>query len=142
MKKILLATIILFSTVIGFSSCSDDDDEAPFLGAYVEVTVKDILGNPYKEGTVYMFKDVDPNEDTDRGSASDSEKTDTDGIARFKLNLTELNITESKTDLYFAVYYSNDNGDFVVKAGDGAVTVKRNDEKKLTITVPVAIVTE
>ena len=124
MKKILLATIILFSSIIGFSSCSDDD-EAPFLGAYVEVTVKDILGNAYKEGTVYMFKDVDPDANTDRGSASKSEKTNTDGIAQFKLDLTELNITESKTNLYFAVYYSNDDGDFVVKAGDGADRKKK-----------------
>jgi hypothetical protein len=141
MKKVILAIFVSIAGMAGFSSCSDDD-EAPVLGAYVEVTVKDIVGNPYKEGTVYMFKNVDPNEETDKGSADKTEKTDENGVAKFKLNFTELNITESKTPLFFAVYYTGADGDIVVKAGEGSVTVKRDDEKKLTITIPVSIVTE
>lgn len=142
MRKVILATIISLVAMAGFSSCSDDDDEAPLLGALVDVTVKDILGNPYKGGTVYMFKNVDPNEETDKGSADKTEKTNDDGLAKFNLNLTDLNITESKTPLFFAVYYTGADGDIVVKAGEGSVTVKRDEEKKLTITIPVSIVTE
>lgn len=108
MRKVILATIISLVAMAGFSSCSDDDDEAPLLGALVDVTVKDILGNPYKGGTVYMFKNVDPNEETDKGSADKTEKTNDDGLAKFNLNLTDLNITESKTPLFFAVYYTGE----------------------------------
>lgn len=142
MKKIIFTIIVSVALMAGFNSCSDDDDDAPFLGALVDVTVKDILGNPYKGGTVYMFKNLDPNEDTDKGSANKTEKTNNDGLAKFNLNLTELNITESETPLYFAVYYTGADGDIVVKAGGGSITVKRDDEKKLTITIPVSIVTE
>lgn len=142
MKKILFAVLGSFALMLALNSCSSDDDEAPVLGAYVEVTVKDVLGNPYKQGNVYMFKNVDPNEETDRGSADKTERTDDNGIAKFKLNLTELNILESQTPLFFAVFYTAADGDIVVKAGEGSITVKRDDEKKVSITIPVAIVTE
>jgi len=142
MKKVLFAVLGSLALMAGFSSCSDDDDDAPTLGAYVEVTVKDIFGNPYKQGTVYMFKNVDPNEETDKGKADKTEKTDDNGVAKFRLNLTELNITESKTPLFFAVYYTGANGDIIVKGGEGSVTVKRDDEKKVSITIPLSIVTE
>ena len=130
---------LIFSLIIGMalcvSSCGDDDD-APILGANVKVTVKNIAGIAQEGVEVYMFKDLEPNESTDPGSASKSETTNADGVAYFKLNLTELNITESKTNLYFAVYYRvGDN--IIFKAGDGSVTVKRDDEKAITLTIPI-----
>lgn len=120
---------------MSFISCGDDDD-APVLGANVKVTVKNIAGVVQEDVEVYMFKDLEPEESTDLGSASKKEVTDADGVAYFKLNLTELNITESKTNLYFAVYYRVGD-DLIFKAGDESVTVKRDEEKAITLTIPI-----
>lgn len=134
MKKVfhyLLAVTLL----AGFASCSDDD-EAPVLGAYVEVTVLNSIGTPQPNMDVYMFKNVEPGETTDLSTASKKETTNDKGLAGFQLNLTELNIAESQTPLYFAVYYKI--GDtFMLKAGEQSLTVKRDDEKKITITIPI-----
>lgn len=130
---------LIFSLIAGFalclSSCGDDDD-APVLGANVKVTVKNIAGVAQEDVEVYMFKDLEPDESTDPGSASKKEITNEDGVAYFKLNLTELNITESKTNLYFAVYYRIGD-DLIFKAGDESVTVKRDEEKAITLTIPI-----
>ncbi len=135
MKKLIFYSIIAM-TSIGFMSCGNDDGDAPILGANVKVTVKNLAGIVQKDVEVYMFKDLKPEESTDPGSASKKELTNQDGAAYFKLNLTQLNITESKTNLYFAVYYRI--GDNVVfKAGDQSVTVKRNDEKNIDLIIPI-----
>ena len=120
---------------LSLSSCGEDDD-APVLGANVKVTVKNIAGVVQQDVEVYMFKDLEPEESTDPGSASKKEITNADGVAYFKLNLTELNITESKTNLYFAVYYRIGD-DLIFKAGDESVTVKRDEEKAITLTIPI-----
>jgi len=132
-KGILFLCIALIG--MAFTSCSDDD-EAPILGAYVGVTVKNLAGTLQDGVKVYMFKNVNPDEDTDIASATKVETTDANGVAHFKLNLTELSITESQTYLYFAVYY-NVGDDVIFKAGDQGVTVKRDDEKNITITIPI-----
>ncbi len=134
MKKLVL-NLLVIALSVGFFSCSDDD-EAPVLGAYVKVTVVNSLGIPQPDMDVYMFTNVEPNEETDLSTASEKVKTNADGVAGFKLNLTELNITESKTPLYFAVYYKVGN-DFMLKAGEQSVTVKRDEEKDITITIPL-----
>ncbi len=135
MRKALFSLWVIALSV-GFFSCSDDD-EAPILGAYVEVTVKNLAGVPQEGMDVYMFINVEPDENTDISTASKKATTNAEGLAGFKLNLTELNITESQTPLYFAVYYKV--GDVLTfKAGDASVTVKRNDDdKKVTITIPL-----
>ena len=134
MKKGLIFSLLI-GLAVSVSSCSDDD-EAPVLGANVKVTVKNIAGIVQEDVEVYMFKDVEPNESTDPGSASKKETTDADGVAYFKLNLTQLNITESETNLYFAVFYRIGD-DLIFKAGDESVTVKRDDEKSITLTIPI-----
>ncbi len=132
MKKVFL-DLLAIALFAGFPSCSEDD-EAPVLGAYVAVTVVNVIGTPQPGMDVYMFENVEPDETTDISTASKKVTTDSNGVAGFKLNLTELNITESQTHLYFAVYYKV--GDtFLLKAGDGYITVKRNDEKSVTITI-------
>lgn len=126
-----LAGLIVFIT-----ACSSDDDDAPFLGASVKVTVKNVVGVTQKDIKVYMFKNLEPDDSTDPSAASKVEATNADGIANFKLNLTELNIIESETDLYFAVYYQVGD-DVVLKAGDGSLTVKRNEDKSIDIVIPI-----
>lgn len=120
---------------IGFSSCSDDDDDAPFLGANVEVTVKNLAGIVQKGETVYMYKDKEVTDSTKPEDATKQIVTDENGVAKFSLNLTELNILESQTTLYFAVFYKV--GDKSLVAGSSGVTVKRNESKKLDITIPL-----
>lgn len=126
-----LAGLIVFIT-----ACSSDDDDAPFLGASVKVTVKNVVGVTQKDIKVYMFKNLEPDDSTDPSAASKVEATNADGVANFKLNLTELNIIESETDLYFAVYYQVGD-DVVLKAGDGSLTVKRNEDKSIDIIIPI-----
>lgn len=126
-----LAGLIVFIT-----ACSSDDDDAPFLGASVKVTVKNVVGVTQKDIKVYMFKNLEPDDSTDPSAASKVEATNADGIANFKLNLTELNIIESETDLYFAVYYQVGD-DVVLKAGDGSLRVKRNEDKSIDIVIPI-----
>lgn len=135
MKRNFIYSLLVIGLSMGFFSCGDDDD-APVLGANVKVTVKNIAGVVQEDVEVYMFKDLEPDESTDPGSASKKEITDVDGVAYFKLNLTELNITESKTNLYFAVYYRVGD-DLIFKAGDESVTVKRDEEKAITLTIPI-----
>jgi len=135
MKKGLIYSLLLIGLTMGFISCGDDDD-APVLGANVKVTVKNIAGAVQEDVEVYMFKDLEPEGSTDPGSASKKEVTDANGVAYFKLNLTELNITESKTNLYFAVYYRVGD-DLIFKAGNESVTVKRDEEKAITLTIPI-----
>lgn len=127
----------LFTSLIIFvTACSSDDDDAPFLGASVKVTVKNAAGAEQKDIKVYMFKNLEPDDSTDPSAASKVETTDANGIANFKLNLTELNIIESETDLYFAVYYQVGD-DVILKAGDGSLTVKRNEDKSISIVIPI-----
>lgn len=40
---------------IDFTSCDKDDDEPPFLGAIVNVTVKNMLGTAKESQTVYLY---------------------------------------------------------------------------------------
>lgn len=134
MRKVLILSLIM-GIYLSFTSCGDDDD-APILGANVKVTVTNIAGVKQENVEVYMFKDLKPDESTDPGSASKKEVTNADGIAYFKLNLLEMNIIESKTNLYFAVYYRV-GGDLILKVGDASVTVKRDDEKAITLTIPI-----
>ncbi len=135
MKKGLIFSLLL-AVVFGFSSCSDDDDDdAPFLGAKVNVTVKNLLGNLQKGETVYLYKDSEPTQSTTPGDAKKQVVTNENGVAEFSLNLTELNILESQTTLYFAVFYKV--GDETLLKGSEGVTVKRGDAKNVTIDIPL-----
>lgn len=117
---------------LGFIGCKDDDDP-PFLGAKIEVTVKNLLGSPVSGKTVYLFEDTEPTASTNPSDAKKQVVTNDNGIAVFDLNFTELNIIESQTTLYFAVFYTIVDQTFIVDS-DG-VTVKRNDTKTLTLEV-------
>lgn len=118
---------------LGFIGC--DDDDPPVLGARVEVTVDNLLGTPQTGKTVYMFEDQEPTASTNPSSAKRQVVTNDQGVAVFELNFTELNIVESQTTLYFAVFYTIADEQFIVDS-DG-VTVKRNDTKKLTLHIPL-----
>lgn len=122
-------------TMLAFASCSSDDDEAPALGANVQVTVKNLLGTPQKGTTVYMYKDKAIDDNTESANADRQVVTDENGVATFKLNFTELNILESQTSLYFAVFYTI--GDTEGVKGTAAVTVKRNDVKQVKLQIPI-----
>lgn len=119
-----------------FSACSNDSEEAPFLGASINVTVQNLSGTVQNDIKVYMFKNLEPDDGTDPKSAQREETTNSAGVALFKLNLTELNIIESETTLYFAVYYKIGD-DIVLKAGDSSLTIKRNEDKEISITIPI-----
>ncbi|WP_165024154.1 hypothetical protein [Dysgonomonas sp. ZJ279] len=134
MKKLLFLSISIL-TMLAFASCSSDDDEAPALGANVQVTVKNLLGTPQKGTTVYMYKDKAIDDNTESANADRQVVTDENGVATFKLNFTELNILESQTSLYFAVFYTI--GDTEGVKGTAAVTVKRNDAKQVELQIPI-----
>lgn len=121
-------------TTIGFISCGDDD--APVLGASVQVTVKNMIGTAQTNTTVYLYKDTEVNSSTKSADADKHVVTDENGIATFNLNFTELNIFESETTLSFAVFYEVGGVEFVAP-GSTSVTVKRNDEKDVDITIPI-----
>lgn len=136
MKKILfLSLLLIVATAVGFSSCSDDDDDPSFLGANVTVKVTNALGIVQSGKTVYMYKDTPVTEATVPGDAKKMAITDDNGIAKFSLNLTELNVLESQTNLYFAVFYTL--GDKTAVAGTEGITIKRNESKELEIKIPL-----
>ena len=134
MKKGFLVFLLL-GIVAVFYSCNSDDD-APLLGAKIEVAVKNSSGIRQKNIKVYMFKNLEPDDSVDPRLAPRMETTDVRGIASFKLNLAELSLTESDTNLYFAVFYEAGD-DLILKAGDGSLIVKRNEEKDISIVIPI-----
>lgn len=135
MNKLLFCSIMLLTT-IGLMSCGDDDDDASALGANVQVTVKNIIGTVQPNTTVYLYKDKEIDESTKSSDADKHAVTDENGVATFSLNFTELNIFESKTTLSFAVFYEF-GGVEIIAPGSESVTVKRNDEKTLDLTIPI-----
>jgi hypothetical protein len=135
MNKLLFYNIMLLIS-IGFTSCGNDDDDAPALGANVQVTVKNIIGTVQPNTTVYLYKDKVVSGSTKSSDADKQAVTNANGIATFSLNFTELNIFESKTELSFAVFYKVGGAEFVAP-GSTSVTVKRNDEKKIDLTIPI-----
>lgn len=134
MKKFLSLSVVI-AAILAFASCSNNDDDAPVLGAKVEVTVKNLLGTPQKNTTVYMYKDKAIDNSTKSSDADKQVVTDENGVATFNLNFTELNISESQTSLYFAVFYKA--GDTEGVKGSTAVTVKRNEVKQLELDIPL-----
>ena len=56
-------------TVVGFMSCGDDDDDAPALGANVQVTVKNLVGTIQPNTTVYLYKDTEVDSSTKSADA-------------------------------------------------------------------------
>lgn len=120
---------------IGLMSCGKKDDKSPLLGAEVQVTVKNLLGIPQTNTPVYLYKDTEITNSTERSQADKDAITNENGIATFDLNLTQLNIFEARTTLSFAVFYTV--GDEEMVAGSASITVKRNEEKKIEITIPI-----
>lgn len=135
MKKILFFSLFVVAAIVGFTSCGDDEDDPSFLGANAEVTVTNALGVVQAGKTVYLYKDTPVTSSTVPGDAKKMVITDDKGVAKFSLNLTELNILESQTTLYFAVFYTV--GDETLVAGSSGVTVKRNESKKLELKIPL-----
>lgn len=130
-KGIFFALLAIF--VFTLTGCKKDE---PVLGANVKVTVKNSLGIAQKGKTVYMYKDQEPTNSTRPGDAKKQVVTDNNGVAEFILNFTELSITESQTSLYFAVFYTDDEGATKLQ-GSAAVTIKRDESRTLEITVPI-----
>lgn len=130
MKKSILFSLLAF-LVVGLTSCNK---ETPTLGATVKVTVKNLVGIDKESVTVYMF-DKEVTNSTDKGTAKKQIVTDKNGLAVFELNLTELKIVESQTTLYFAVFYTVGDTDYV--AGSKGITVKRNGSYEVDIDIPV-----
>lgn len=54
--------------------------------------------------------------------------TDDKGVATFKLNFTKLNLLETETSLYFAVFYMIGDSEFVLRSS--VVAIKRDEENK------------
>lgn len=134
MKQKLMITLMSI-TIMLFSACSNNDDDAPILGAKVDVTVKNLLGTAQTNKTVYLYKDTEPTSATKPEDAYSQVVTDANGVATFNLNFTQLNILESQTSLYFAVFYTVGNESLL--ANSEAVTVKRNDSKDISLTIPL-----
>lgn len=135
MRKILFFSLLVAAVLIGFASCGNDDDDPSFLGANVEVTVTNALGVVQAGKTVYLYKDTPVTSATVPGDAKKMVVTDDKGIAKFSLNLTELNVLESQTTLYFAAFYTV--GDETLVAGSSGVTLKRNESKKIDLKIPL-----
>ncbi|MDR2586221.1 MAG: hypothetical protein LBC84_08410 [Prevotellaceae bacterium] len=119
MKKISIA---LFATMLlpALSTCSS---EGPF--ATVEVTVTNLLLNPVKGATVYLFLDayslLSKPENAKRKLA-----TNADGIAVFRIDLDDKEITEMETELFFVVFQTF--GGVSLPVGSDPIKVRRNDE--------------
>lgn len=128
MKKSLIFSLLIVA-LFAFNSCNND---TPILGADVKVTVKNLLGIEKESITVYMFEH-EVNSDTKKEDAKKQVVTNKEGVADFNLNLTELNIVESQTTLYFAVFYTIGGEDKV--AGSKGITVKRNESYNVDIDI-------
>lgn len=125
---------LLFALPFVFTSCSDDDDDSSFLGAKINVTVSNFTGE--LDGvTVYMYKDAEITSDTKPENAKKQVVTDANGVAVFDLNFTELNILESQTTLYFAIFFTVGDQSYV--RGSTGVTVSRNDVKNVEINATI-----
>lgn len=138
MKKltaIALTSVLCVAIISSCTSCSKDKD-APVLGAKIEVTVKNWPGSTRKDVSVYMYKDEKVTEKTKVSDAKKVVVTNDKGVATFDLNFTELNILESQTTLYFAVFYKG-VGDIELVAGSVGVTVKRGETKNVDLTIPL-----
>ena len=135
MKRIIFYSIIALVS-IGFMSCGNDDDDAPILGANVQVIVKNMIGTPQTNTTVYLYKDTEISSSTESSKANKHIMTDENGVATFNLNFTELNIFEAKTSLSFAVFYKVGDAEFVAP-GSTSITVKRKDKKKIELIIPI-----
>lgn len=124
---------LLLMLPLTFTSCSDDDS-APFLGAKVNVEVSNFIGTI--EGiTVYMYEDAEITSSTKPEDSDKQVVTNADGIAVFDLNFTELNIIESQTTLYFAIFFTVGDQSYV--RGSTGITVKRNDVKDVEINAAI-----
>ena len=129
MKKWTLPLLLTTSLLFLSPACSKDP-----LGATVEVEVVNLFNAPVKGVTVYLFKD----EFSLHSKPADAKKqvvTNNNGIASFHLNLLQLNIFESETSLYFAVFYKLGGVDF--QAGSSAITVQKGAVKSVLLKVPL-----
>ena len=131
MKKILFFSVII-TMLIAFTSCKDND--SPTLGAKVNVHVKNTLGVSKDGITVYMYE-KEVTSSTTKAEAKKQIVTNSSGVAEFELNFTELKITESQTTLYFGVFYMVNDEE--VTAGSTGITVKRDQEYNVDITMPI-----
>ena len=119
-KGLIFAALAL--VIMMFSSCQ------PATKATVNVTVTK-AGEPQAGVVVYMF-----NEDyweealTDPFDATKKVVTEEDGVAVFNLNVLELEIIDSQTTLYFAVF-----DEYEEIRGYTAVTVKKGDNKRIEL---------
>lgn len=121
--------------VAGLTSCNSCSHKKPILGAKVTVTVKNIFGSAQDGMKVYMFKHVKPTNSTDPATAVEVESTDLNGQATFDINFTQLDITEDKTAVYFAVFYGKDGHTMV--AGKEGIMLTNGDVKDIEITIPI-----
>lgn len=132
MRKVLILSL-LFSFVLGFTACNDDDD-VPNGGARVKVTAKDYDGDKQEGVTVYMYIDEPITIYTSKDDADRSEVTNKHGEATFTLDSRELDLLDTETELYFAVFYRSGGEDMV--EGTTAVRVERDDDKSIELKVP------
>ena len=130
MKNITFFAIVITSLFL-LSACS----KSIFFGTTVEVEVVNLFNLPVKGGTiVYLFKDSF----TIDSKASDAKKqavTNDEGVASFRLNFKELNIFESETSLYFAVFYNLAGKEHM--AGSSAIAVRNGVTERLRLKVPI-----
>lgn len=134
MKKGLLSMLIAATMLLGFNSCNSDDDDAPAIQSYVNVTVKNLAGELKPETNVYLFKNTRPVQTTNPTTAIQMEKTNTNGVAGFTINLNELEITETQTPLYFAVFYRLGTENLIFTAEE-PVYVRRDETRSTEIEV-------
>lgn len=122
-KGLIFAALALVMTM--FCSCGLTATKAT-----VSVTVKNQLNIPQPGVIVYMY-DADEWVALDLllpSAASKEVVTDKDGIADFNLSTLDLDVIDSQTTVYFAVF--DDLGDV---RGYTAVTVKKGDNARAEI---------
>ena len=123
MKKYLYFILIsLFTYIV---NAQEYDGDLQFVGRNF------LNGKPLNNTKIKVVSGSTKSSDADKQAV-----TNANGIATFSLNFTELNIFESKTELSFAVFYKVGGAEFVAP-GSTSVTVKRNDEKKIDLTIPI-----
>ena len=130
MKKLIITCMAAVMCICS-SACGEDDDRVGG-NATVSVTVMNYFDRLLPGTNVYMFQGAKPVSQTDMPSSSRMEKTGSEGIARFDMDLSRKDAQDNQ--YYFAVFHQSE-GESVVISTRGIV-LSDGDIVKLDIYLP------
>lgn len=128
MKKFAISVLIT-AFFLATAGCHKDN---PF-EVTVTVTVVNLLSEPIKGVTVYLFKD-EFTLHSKPANALLSVTSDKNGVANFDFDMRKFNIVERETLLYFAAFRTVAGQEFSFPSTP--ITVKQGDTKSFNLKVP------